>query len=140
MILGDKIRERREELDMSQADLAKKADVSQATISGLENGKQQSSRKILRVVAVLGLKLEEVDSEYKGISLDPHIDVEAAELAFEVILESLSFRELTQKARKDLGVIFLELAHERLAGSTSEERAQQMRRRLIELLIEKKIQ
>ncbi len=50
--MGYKIKERREELKMSQIDLAKKSGISRATISSLENNSvRNTSTKVLKEIA-----------------------------------------------------------------------------------------
>lgn len=50
--MGCKIKERREFLKMSQEELAKKSEVSRATISSLENNSERNtSTKILKRIA-----------------------------------------------------------------------------------------
>lgn len=60
---GERVRSRRDELDLSQAELAKAAGTSQATIEKIENGKSQRSRFLPTVYAVLGLPLDELANE-----------------------------------------------------------------------------
>lgn len=53
--LGDRIREIREQKNMSQQELAAKSGISQATISDLEGNKQESTRKIFEIAQALGV-------------------------------------------------------------------------------------
>ena len=52
---GDRVREIRIRLGMSQSALAKKADVSQAAISKIENNATDSSKYIAHVAKVLNI-------------------------------------------------------------------------------------
>lgn len=57
--MGYKIRECREELNMSQAELSKKAKVSRTIISGLENGTitVTTTETLLKISRALGKKV-----------------------------------------------------------------------------------
>ena len=57
-----KIREYREELHMSQVELSKKAKVSRAIISGLENGtiKVTSTNTLSKIASALGKRVSEI--------------------------------------------------------------------------------
>lgn len=56
--LGERIKQRRIELGLSQANLAKRAKVSQGTIGQLEVGRNQGSGKILDIAIALGVSPE----------------------------------------------------------------------------------
>jgi len=60
LTVGDHIRRRRRELSLSQQDLAKKAFVSQATVSDLERGRSNSSRELPSIATALLLTVDEV--------------------------------------------------------------------------------
>jgi len=57
--LGGRIAERRKTLKLSQAELARKAGVSRATLDALENGRagELGFSKLTRLLAALGLEL-----------------------------------------------------------------------------------
>jgi len=61
MKIGQKIRRRREELRLSQADLGRQVGVSQATIDKIEAGHTARSRYLPMIAVKLGLPLEEID-------------------------------------------------------------------------------
>lgn len=50
---GSRIKQRREALNMSQAQLSKKLKISQSAIALLENGRNQSTTKIIELAAIL---------------------------------------------------------------------------------------
>jgi transcriptional regulator with XRE-family HTH domain len=58
--IGQQIAERRKELKLSQAALARKAGISRATVETLENGRagELGFTKLTRLLAVLGLELK----------------------------------------------------------------------------------
>lgn len=60
--MGYKIREIREELKMSQEELARKSKVSRTTISGLESGaiKVTTTGTLLKIADALGKKVTEI--------------------------------------------------------------------------------
>lgn len=60
--MGYKIKEIREELKMSQEELAKKSNVSRTTISGLESGavKVTTTGTLLKIANALGKKVTEI--------------------------------------------------------------------------------
>lgn len=60
LTVGDHIRRRRRELKLSQQDLAKKASVSQATVSDLERGRSNSSRELPSIAPALLLTVDEL--------------------------------------------------------------------------------
>ncbi len=55
---GDRVRERREELGMSQEGLGKAAGISQSTIAQIERGRNQGTKHILALARALGLTPE----------------------------------------------------------------------------------
>lgn len=57
------IQQKRQQLRLSQAELAKKAHVTQAMISKLESGKDVRLSTLLAVTAALGLTLRALDEE-----------------------------------------------------------------------------
>lgn len=58
--LGEKIREKREALKMSQADLGRLVGVSQATIDKIESGTTKQSKFLVQVARALKLPFEDV--------------------------------------------------------------------------------
>lgn len=54
------VKERREELGMSQDELAKRAETSQATIDKIENGRSQRSKFLPAVFSILDIPLEKL--------------------------------------------------------------------------------
>ncbi|MCM2546168.1 XRE family transcriptional regulator [Burkholderia glumae] len=61
--LAQRLREIREEQDLSQADLADKARVSQSTIANLESGRNKGSKYLLAIARALGVSAEWLESE-----------------------------------------------------------------------------
>lgn len=57
-----RIKESREELNLSQEELAKKANVSRTIISGLESGTitETSTKTLLKIAQALGKKVSEI--------------------------------------------------------------------------------
>lgn len=55
---GDRVRERREELKMSQGELGKNAGISQSTVAQIERGRNQGSKHILALARALGVDAE----------------------------------------------------------------------------------
>lgn len=53
--VGERIKQRRKELKISQADLARRVGISQATLSQLESNGSHSTREIARLAAALGV-------------------------------------------------------------------------------------
>ena len=68
MKIGQKIRRRREELRLSQADLGRQVGVSQATIDKIEAGHTARSRYLPLLAVKLGLPLEEIDPGLAALS------------------------------------------------------------------------
>ena len=56
--LGERLKQRRLELDLSQLELARRAKVSQGTIAQLEIGRNQGSGKILDIAIALNVSPE----------------------------------------------------------------------------------
>ncbi len=57
--IGDRVAERRKTLKLSQAELARKAGLSRATLDALENGRagELGFSKVTKLLAALGLEL-----------------------------------------------------------------------------------
>lgn len=62
MTLGQKIRARREEMNLSQADIAKRIGISQVAIDKIESGKTLKSRYLPEVLSILGMPLDLISS------------------------------------------------------------------------------
>ncbi len=63
-VIGEKIRQAREKLGLSQAELASKVGVSQAAISQFEKGSARPSLLVfIRLSRVLGLSMEQLITE-----------------------------------------------------------------------------
>ncbi len=60
IFIGDQIAKRRKTLKLSQAELARKAGVSRATLDALENGRagELGFSKLTKLLAALGLELK----------------------------------------------------------------------------------
>lgn len=71
--LGKKIRALREAKGLSQTDLGKAVGISQPVINKLENGEQQSTKKLIEIAKALGVKPGELDPRYGVIEGTPSI-------------------------------------------------------------------
>lgn len=60
--MGNKIKERREEIRMTQEELAQKSGVSRQTISALENGidRNTTSKTLLAIATALGSTVDSI--------------------------------------------------------------------------------
>lgn len=60
--MGTKVKERREELGMTQEELAEKSGISRATISTLENGidKNTTTKTLLAIADALGTTVDKL--------------------------------------------------------------------------------
>ena len=67
MINGALIRQKLEEMGKSQSWLARQVGCSQPTITAVVAGEQQSSKKLPRIAAVLGVSVADLDPEYGSI-------------------------------------------------------------------------
>ncbi len=63
MAIKDEIRQRRQQLKLSQSELAKAANVTQAMVSKLESGKDVRLSTLQAIVTALDLKLLLLDQE-----------------------------------------------------------------------------
>jgi len=63
MSAGDKIARRRNELGLSQADLAKRIGVSQAAVNSIESGNTKKSRYLARIAQELQIPLHDLDPD-----------------------------------------------------------------------------
>jgi transcriptional regulator with XRE-family HTH domain len=70
--IGDRIAERRKTLKLSQAELARKAGLSRATLDALENGRagELGFSKVTKLLAALGLELTLRTASSQRPSLD----------------------------------------------------------------------
>lgn len=55
--LGTRAKARREELNMSQADVARRACISQSTVAQIETGRNRGSKYIVQLAAALGTSI-----------------------------------------------------------------------------------
>ncbi|MGM9602528.1 MAG: helix-turn-helix transcriptional regulator [Faecousia sp.] len=60
--MGYKIKEKRDEMKMSQEELAQKSGVSRGTISGLENGtlRATTTKTLLKLAKALGTTVDQI--------------------------------------------------------------------------------
>lgn len=70
MGIGEAIRRIRTERGMSQSALAKASGVAQTTISGLENGDQQSSKFLPRIANALGVPPGQLDPDLWSVPIE----------------------------------------------------------------------
>jgi transcriptional regulator with XRE-family HTH domain len=70
--IGAQIAAKRKKLDLSQADLARKASISRATVDALENGRsgELGFSKITKLLSALGLELKLLESGSRRPTLD----------------------------------------------------------------------
>lgn len=70
--LGEQIAVRRKKMGMTQAELARKASLSRATIDALENGRagELGFSKVTKLLSVLGLELKLQDAAARRPTLD----------------------------------------------------------------------
>jgi len=103
--IGPFIRRRRDELDLSLRELAKKLDCSPAFISDIELGRRHPSDKVLIEIArLLKVKVEEL----RKLDVRPPIDEikrvtqddPTYALAFRTVIDNVSANELLEFARK----------------------------------------
>lgn len=75
MDVGNRLRELRERLFLSQAELARRAKIGQGSISAIESGKQSpTADTLLSLCSVLGVSLSEFFAdEIPDPELPPHI-------------------------------------------------------------------
>ena len=71
-LLGPQIATRRKALRLSQSDLARKAEISRATMDALENGRsaELGFSRMTRILAALGLELKLQDASSRRPTLD----------------------------------------------------------------------
>ncbi|MCK4860050.1 MAG: helix-turn-helix transcriptional regulator [Candidatus Omnitrophica bacterium] len=58
--IGSKLKARREQMDLTQLELAKKIKVSESYICQIENGKMVSIKKLEQLAMVLGCKAKDL--------------------------------------------------------------------------------
>lgn len=71
MKIGDRIRERREALGLSQNELARRSKVSQPVIFSLERGDQHTTRRIGAIASALGVSVADLDPDLAGHKARP---------------------------------------------------------------------
>jgi transcriptional regulator with XRE-family HTH domain len=71
MSIGDRIRQRLIELQISESELARLAGVSQPTINGLVNGHQRTTKRLPEIAAALQLPIQELDPRYGEPKFSP---------------------------------------------------------------------
>jgi len=132
MIDGGKIRQLREALGWSQAELARRSRVRQPTIATIEQGLQRTSRALPRIAVALGVRVDEIDPDYPAsFSRTPGIetiDATSALVAFEVILGYLR-PDLAHEDVQSLARVWLDLALEPRDEKIELDLAAQMRLR-----------
>lgn len=70
MTLGERIRERRQELGISRPKLAERAGIPYSTLAGIENGDQQGSTEVHKLARVLRCSVEYLVTGRKTTSTD----------------------------------------------------------------------
>lgn len=79
--LGDRIRDARLSLNLSQGDLANKSGVSQGLISGLESGRNKSSKELYKIAKALNKSVQfliDGETEYFDNNVDLSRKIELA--------------------------------------------------------------
>ena len=74
---GDRVRDRRNELELAQEDLAKAAGISQSTIAQIENGRNKGTKHILALARALEVRPEWLEEESGEMLLTKHKSVAA---------------------------------------------------------------
>ena len=133
MIFGIKVKELREALGMSQADLARAAKVSQPVIASIEMGKQRTARSLPRIASALGVQVSDLDPDFPTGTIRT-LSLEHAAVAYEVMMEFLR-PDLASEEHQALARLFLELAQVRLDDKVGGSLADQMRLR-VEFLVQ----
>jgi transcriptional regulator with XRE-family HTH domain len=113
---GERVKKLRESLGLSQAELARRADIGQAIVAAIEAGLQRPSRAVPRIANALNVPPSQLDPNYQGgdVSHAPAnrtIHTESAATAFEAMLSHLR-RDLSAENRHSLATIFLAVARE----------------------------
>jgi transcriptional regulator with XRE-family HTH domain len=111
---------------MSQADLARKAGISQPTIAAIESGDQKTARALPRIARALDVDISVLDPEF---CLENALSPDNAVVAYQVMLEYLR-RDLSQEDRESLSRVFLDLALESLDDKVGGSLADQLRLRV----------
>lgn len=89
MSIAENLPRLRREKRLSQAGLAKLANVSQQLISRLESGTDQTSKKLPDLAKALGVSVYTIDEAYSPEETDPPIRTEAEIRAFVKRIENL---------------------------------------------------
>lgn len=93
MALGDRIKERRDELGWTQETLAAKAGLSKGFLSDLENGKRGvGAKSLLEIAQVLGVSLDYLMKGSEGLPIQQEVEI-PAKLAEFAKAEELTFRQ-----------------------------------------------
>jgi transcriptional regulator with XRE-family HTH domain len=116
LIDGDKVKKLRESLGLSQTELARRADISQAIVAAIEAGLQRTSRAVPRIADALNVPSSELDAHTHGgdgshAPAHQTIHTESAATAFEAMLSHLR-HDLSAENRQALATIFLAVARE----------------------------
>lgn len=80
----EKIRARREQLGLSQSEMARRIGVTQAAVNKIESGRVARSRHLGRIARELGLDPREIDDELKAAYPDQQPDI-FVELGFKLL-------------------------------------------------------
>ena len=70
---GNRVRERRNELDIAQEDLAKAAGISQSTVAQIESGRNKGTKHILALARALRVRPEWLENESGEMLLAKHV-------------------------------------------------------------------
>jgi transcriptional regulator with XRE-family HTH domain len=113
---GEKVKKLRESLGLSQTELARRADISQAIVAAIEAGLRRPSRAVPRIANALNVPPSELDPDDQGggvsdAAANHTIRTESAATAFEAMLSHLR-QDLSAENRHSLATIFLAVARE----------------------------
>ena len=116
VIDGEKVKKVRESLGLSQTELARRADISQAIVAAIEAGLQRTSRAVPRIANALNIPPSELDPDSHGSDgsdgpANRTLHTELAATAFEAMLSHLR-QDLSSENRRSLATIFLAVARE----------------------------
>lgn len=100
-LLGSKIKSRREELDMNQSVLGKKAEIGRASISNIEIGRQKPPLSVIyRICNELDIDVHSVLPTYKEIELA--VEAENNQSSLKSYYEKVNLDENLQKVIDDI--------------------------------------
>lgn len=116
VIDGGKVKKLRESLGLSQTELARRADISQAIVAAIEAGLQRTSRAVPRIADALNVPPSALDPDSQGgdgghAPANHTIPMESAATAFEAMLSHVR-QDLSAENRQTLATIFLAVARE----------------------------